>query len=226
MIVLHTTKYKDSSLILHAYTQDSGRKGFLISGLGKKKEKISLFHPLSIIDYETNLKKYGNLSYLKEYSPSFPLNNIRSNIYKSSISIYLSELLYRCLREEYSDNNLYSFLIKSILELERISENYSNFHLWFTIRLTFILGFLSDSGPSGPFNNNNHKESIYTNSFSTKDIEIIENYNNENYLNCSILTFSATQRDAFLSNMIKYLEDQLAISINIKSIKILHQIFQ
>ena len=59
MIVLHTLKYGDTSLIIHGYTKEEGRVSFILRGAfrqssGKRSaprpEVVSL-HPLSIVNY-------------------------------------------------------------------------------------------------------------------------------------------------------------------------------
>ena len=74
MIVLHTLKYGDTSLIIHGYTKEEGRVSFILRGAfrqssGKRSaprpEVVSL-HPLSIVNYVTSKNMKGSMPYLRD----------------------------------------------------------------------------------------------------------------------------------------------------------------
>ena len=49
IVVLHLTKYAESSVVLHAIDAQSGRRSFLVRGV-KRGNAVAAFHPLSVLD--------------------------------------------------------------------------------------------------------------------------------------------------------------------------------
>lgn len=141
-IVLHVLKYNDTSNIADIYTEQYGRTSFLVSASRSKRAaaKPALFQPLAIIEFEANIKPGANLNRIKEAKSVYPFNNIPYNPYKSTIALFLSEFLYRAVREETENKPLFSYLQHSILWLDTCEDGFSNFHLVFLMRLSRFLG--------------------------------------------------------------------------------------
>ena len=49
IVVLHLTKYAESSVVLHAIDAQSGRRSFLVRGI-KRGNAVAAFYPLSVLD--------------------------------------------------------------------------------------------------------------------------------------------------------------------------------
>ncbi|MBQ2919233.1 MAG: recombination protein O N-terminal domain-containing protein, partial [Bacteroidales bacterium] len=49
LIVLHTTKFGENSLVVHTLSREYGRRSFLVKGAGKKS-MMSLFLPLNMLE--------------------------------------------------------------------------------------------------------------------------------------------------------------------------------
>ena len=130
MIVLHTLKYGDTSLIVHGYTQEEGRVSFILRGAfrqangkkGSSNHGTVLLHPLSIVNYVASKSPKGSMSYLKEFSPKYRLHSIREDFSKISIAMFISELLYRTLLHSERDGELYDFLEDAVLRLGQSRE--------------------------------------------------------------------------------------------------------
>ena len=215
MILLHTTKYGDSSIILHGFTREQGRKSFIIRGVGKKKgsNSTALLHPLSILETELRPGADYSIAQLKDYSAKYPLHSLRSNVIKNTIAIYMSELLYRTLRDSEGDPALYDFIEKAILTLNSLEGSTPNFHIWFTIKYISMLGFMPDSSSLfafeifGPL----HRELLAK--FLTTGIEEL-----------LLLPLKRETRNEFIETLVKFLEQSLGQRIEIKSLNVLHQV--
>ena len=48
LIVLHTTKFGENSIVVHTLSREYGRRSFLVRGAGKRL--MSLFLPLNILE--------------------------------------------------------------------------------------------------------------------------------------------------------------------------------
>lgn len=219
MILLHTTKYGDSSLILHGYTREVGRQSFMLRGAYGKS--LGYLHPLSILDIQTSETAKGNknpaagkIVYLKEFSPRYNLSSLRSNIYKNSMVMYISELLYKSLVETDSDAPLYDFIEKAIVELNGAEGNFANFHLWFTIQYACLLGFRPGKEFSAEFNPFSEQESLLLE-------KIISGKEAQKALQ---IPLRGEQRTDFLNSLLKYLSYHLGSGLDIKSLAVLHRV--
>jgi DNA repair protein RecO (recombination protein O) len=65
-------------------------------------------------------------------------------VIKSSLVLFLNEVLYKAVRQQSADENLFDFVFNAIEWLDHQSEGLVNFHLLFLVRLTRYLGFYPD----------------------------------------------------------------------------------
>jgi DNA repair protein RecO (recombination protein O) len=151
-IVLHHIKYGESSLIVTLYTEKYGRIACMVNGARSKKGKFqtTLFQPLTLLDADFYYRRNRELQRLKEVSCPFSYNTIPFNISKSTIALFLAEVLYLTLREEESNPSLFAFLFHALQLLDTKDEGSTNFHLWFMLHLSGYLGiFPEEKGISG-----------------------------------------------------------------------------
>jgi DNA repair protein RecO (recombination protein O) len=142
-IVLHQVKYAETSLIVTLYTESSGRQAYIINGIrsSKSKPKMALFQPLSLLEIDAYVHPGREINRLKEFRLLESYQTIPLNVVKSSIALFLAEMLNKVLRSEESDVHLFEFLTSSLLYFDSLPEGYSNFHLWFLLQLSAYLGF-------------------------------------------------------------------------------------
>ena len=162
-IVISAIKYQEKSLIVKCFTLTDGLKSYFIpSAYSNKKnnQKIAYFQPLTIIDIEANHKNKGTLEHLKEIKLAHSFYSINNDIIKSTIVIFLSEILHHSIHEEEKNENLFSFLETALLWLDT-HEEASNFHLILLLEITKYLGFYPDISEIN-FNFFNTKEASFT----------------------------------------------------------------
>lgn len=145
-IVLGALKYQEKSLIVKCFTQSNGIKSYFVpSAFSSKKSnpKIAYFQPLTIIDIVANHKNKGTLEYFKEIQLAVPYFTIPQDIVKSTIVLFLSEVLYHAIQEEEKNESLFAFLETAFIWLDT-HDTIANFHLIFLLELTKFLGFYPD----------------------------------------------------------------------------------
>jgi DNA repair protein RecO (recombination protein O) len=146
LIILSYTRYADSSVIVHALSEHYGRISFLVYGIDSKhRGKLSAFQPLYLLDVQLYYKPGRSLQKLKEHKINPPLFNLTSDIRKSTLALFIAELLSKTIKEEFSDKSLFDFLHTSILFLDELEHNLSIFHLVFLLKLSRYLGFAPES---------------------------------------------------------------------------------
>ena len=146
-IVISTIKYQEKSLIVKCFTQTDGLKSYFVqSAFSSKKasQKIAYFQPLTILEVEANHKNKGTLEHFKEIKLSFPYQTINIEIVKSSIALFVSEVLSSAIKEEEKNLNLFLFL-ETALQWFDTNDETSNFHLILLLEITKFLGFYPDN---------------------------------------------------------------------------------
>lgn len=153
-IVLSALKFQEKSLIVKCFTLSDGLKSYFVRDAfsGRKgNHKIAYFQPLTLLEIEAVHKNKGTLENFKEIKISHPYATIASDIYKSTIVMFLSEMLYHSIHEEEANPDFYSFLETALLWLDT-NDQISNFHLILLMESTKFLGFYpEDSNPDFSF---------------------------------------------------------------------------
>lgn len=141
-IVLHTVKYNDKSNIIHIYTETEGEMSFLVPLPRSRKATVKsvLFQPLSIVEFEAEIRPKTGLHPIKEARMWYLFHTLPYDPYKSAIAMFLAEFLFRALKEEAENRPLFAYLIHSIQWLDTCDSNFANFHLVFLMRLSRFLG--------------------------------------------------------------------------------------
>lgn len=141
-LVLSSIKYKDSSLICRMFTRDHGHQSFIINNVRSSKAKVksALFQPMTLLElvYYDNTK--ASLHRISEVKIKYPYQNIPFDIIKSSILLFLSEVLSKCLQEERENEELYDFLNNALIFFDQEKGHLADFHLRLMLKMSDHLG--------------------------------------------------------------------------------------
>jgi DNA repair protein RecO (recombination protein O) len=231
-IVLSKLRFKDHDLIVKCYTEKFGVKSYLLkNALNKKKGKFkpAYFQPLTLLEIQADHKDSRSLQYLRDIKLYYNHTTLHTNVIKSAIVMFLSEVLTNILKEEEENNLLYSFLETSLIWFDE-NETNTNFHLMFLIKLSKYLGFYPDTSISdakffnleeGRFQ---HKQTnIYCisgdNSVFLKQLLGIKFDVNK------ILNINSNQKREFLDMILLYFKLHLDGFKTPKSVTVLNQVF-
>lgn len=233
LIVLHTVKFGDSGIVVQVLTESSGREGLLLRGAGKSKKThvLAHLHPLSILEAEISHSRKGSLGYLKTFHPKYQLQSFRSNVIKANIVLFMCELVNKTVRESQGDARLYNYIRESVILLDSIEDNYSNYHLIFIVKLASLLGFHPENNYS-PINCLfDIEKAMFVplgyqsgNSLEREESETIHLLLESDLEEALNLKFSGDKRFRFINSFIKYLEYHLDYKLNIKSHLVLHEL--
>jgi DNA repair protein RecO (recombination protein O) len=237
LIVLHTIKYTESSLLLYAYTHLFGRQTYLLRGVRtvKNHSAVALFFPLHILDAEVYYKPSANLQHIKEYRATSALHGIRTNLYKNVIALFLGELLYKTIKEEESNPLLFQFLVYAIKELDVLTEGVANFHLHFITHYCAHLGF----APTLNFHPQlNPVFDIFQGSFvpigtapalalsKEESALLYQFYTAPNASAAATIPLHSAARNRYIDSIIRYLSYHLNAPLVLNAPAVLRQIFQ
>jgi|TARA_X000000950_G_scaffold70544_1_gene87521 DNA repair protein RecO (recombination protein O) len=142
--VVKSIKNGETSMIVSCYLDDIGLQSFIVKGIyGTKNNKFRKAHffPLNFISIDYSVSKTGRLGYINEVKPLKLYKSLHSNVEKSAVIIFLSEILNSIFKEEGEENkNLFNFLDRSLNWYDN-QESCNNFHIKFLIELTRYIGF-------------------------------------------------------------------------------------
>ena len=151
-IVISSLKYQEKSLIVKCFTQSDGLKSYFVPNAfaaKKSNQKIAYFQAFSILEIEANHKNKGTLEHFKEIKLAHSYQTIPTDMVKSSMILFLSEMLHHSIKEEEKNDNLFTYLETALLWLDNHDEN-ANFHLIFLLQMTKFFGFFP-SNPDGDY---------------------------------------------------------------------------
>lgn len=142
-IVFKTTNYGESSVIVQVYTEKFGLQSYIVNGVKRPRAKISrnMLQPLYLLDMVVYHKATGNVQRIAELKNSPVLQSIPYDMIKTSIVLFLNEVLYKSVKHQATDENLFGFIFHGIEWLEHQQEGLANFHLLFLLKLTRYMGF-------------------------------------------------------------------------------------
>lgn len=146
-IVISSLRYQEKSLIVKCFTESDGLKSYYIRDAftsKKSSQKVVYFRPLNLLAIEASHKNKGTLEYIKEVRIAQPYTSISGDIAKTTIAIFISEVLHHCIKEEEKNQALYSFLETALLWLDSHNET-ANFHLILLLEVTKFLGFYPEN---------------------------------------------------------------------------------
>lgn len=210
LIVLHTTKTGDNSIVAHTLSKEYGRRSFLIRGAGKKSIMAMLL-PLSVIEADVVETTKSTLFTARNLSSRYPLLGIRNNLYKNSMTLFLSEVLYRTVKDGANEDGLYAWCLKNILLLDALDTDFSNFHIRFLLEFAVALGFSPESRDLAPFVGEN--------------FPIVEKFMRESFADVMMIPLNGSVRNEIAEGILRYIEFHSDSAINVASLSVLHELF-
>lgn len=141
-IVLHTVRYKDTAMMATVYTEAAGRASFVVPVSRSRHAAVKsvLFRPPTLVELEADVRPNKAVGRIREARVAHPFLSLPYDPVKSAIALFLSEFLYRALREEAENRPLFAYLRHSLLWLDECRTGFANFHLVFLMRLSRFLG--------------------------------------------------------------------------------------
>lgn len=231
-IVLSKLKYRDNDLIVKCYTKQRGIVSYLIRGALKSQmgsSKAVYFQPLTLVLVEEVYKPNQSLQSIKEIKLEYLYKTLHTDILKTSIVMFLSEVLTSVLKEEEQNEALFDYIENTLKWLDYQTE-FSNFHLLFLLNLTKYLGFYpyNNYGTNDYFNLSNgsfesKKEELY--SISGENLTILKQLLDTDFESVNKIKLNSKQRQSFLNTLILYFELHLGDFKKPKSLQIFNQVF-
>ena len=213
-IVFRFTRYGETSIIVTIFTEAFGLQSYIVNGVRSKaaKNKIALYQPLTLLNLVVYHRENANIERIKEVQCLYPYRTVTTDVRKSAIALFISELLNKSVKDESHAEELFRFISDSLIVLDEIPSHYENFHLIFMLRLSRYLGF-------GAHNSNE----LLGVRVTDEGTEVILSQ----LLSCSFetpLAITNTQRRNLLELILKFYSDHLGTIGEMKSLQVLRDV--
>lgn len=231
--MLHKVNYAESSVIVKVYTELFGLQTYLIKSVRKKKSLVSpnLLQHLSLLDLVVYRKESADIQHIREIRPAYAFTHIPFDIRKSSLAIFINEIIYKALKEEETNPELFEFLFTAIVLLDELQDHLGTFHIWFCIQFSRFLGFFPSDNYDKPNPYFDLREGIYVDSppvhqqYLSKELSLIlYKYSSASPATMADVPLSGNLRKQLLNGLIDYYRIHLHGFGDVKSHDILEQV--
>jgi DNA repair protein RecO (recombination protein O) len=232
-IVFHTVPYSDNRVIAKIFTEEFGLRGYVVRISRSKTGNIksSVLQPLMQIDLVVSHREKNTLHTVREISCNHPYLHIQDDIVKTSIALFVAEILYKSIKEEESNPQLFEFLTSSLQVLDLQHEGVANFHLCFLTQLTKYLGFFPQTNFSGDNSVFDLRDGIFRSSFPDHPMfvdvpgsRLLEQLLSINYGNMHTFKLTGEMRRMLVNHLLRYYELHLHGLHEVKSHQVLEAV--
>lgn len=236
IVALRTVRYSDSQNILTAYSREAGRVAFLLPAGGGKEavRRRCLLQPMSMAEIVAQVTPGREIHRLGEVRPMMPTHGIAANPVKTSVALFLAEVLGVALREGGADQRVFDYIAHSIEVLDATpTGSVANFHLCFLWGLGEMLGIAPDTGnyaegkvfdmTDGTFR---RTPPLHNDYLMSEEARGVARLGRMTYANMGRFRMSRTERDHVLELMLRYFSIHHADMSGIRSLEILRSLFQ
>lgn len=229
-IVISSIKFQEKSLIVKCFTLSDGLKSYFVRDAfssRKSNQKIAYFQPFSILEIEAVHKNKGTLESFKEIKLAVPFQTIHNTITKSTIVLFLSEMMHYSIFEEEKNEALFIYLETALLWLDN-HDDMANFHLIFLLEATKYLGFYPDNTdvdlPYFEMNEGTFTPFVAISSLSEHETRLFKKLLNLKF-DSDLKTFHIIERQLLLKILIDYYSFHLEGFRKPKSLDVLKEVF-
>ncbi len=232
-IVLSSLKYGDTSLIVKCFTETSGIKSYMLKGvLASKRGKLktAYFQPLMQLELTASHKNKGGLERIKEAKVSYPYRSLYTNFSKSTVAMFLAEVLSKSIHEEEQNQKLFRYLEAALQWLDTHDE-VANFHIFFMLHLSKYLGFFPDDS-NEDFIYFDLQEGAFVDSLGInpvvkgEELFYFKSFLGIKFDAIHLIKMTKTMRTSLLNTLILYFELHLHGFRKPKAISVLNDVFR
>jgi DNA repair protein RecO (recombination protein O) len=172
---------------------------------------MSLFLPLNVLEADILETNKSTLFTARSLAAKHPLLGIRNNMFKNSMTMFMSEVLYRVVKDGAYEQGLFEWCEKDILLLDAIQTDFSNFHIRFLLELTVALGFSPEAQDLIPFVGEHYP--------------VVEKFMTLPFAESMLIPLNGAARNEIAEEILRYIEYHTESSVNVNSLKVLRELF-
>ena len=234
-IILNSVKYGDNKLIVNTFTRECGRMAFSVT-LPSSRNKASALpycQPLFQNEIEYNgAATSGAIRHAKNITPAFTYMTIPFSYAKTSVVMFLAEMLTKVLSYSEQNEELYDFLATSLQLLDNREYKGINFHIKFLMQLSKYMGFY----PANRYTEQKPCFDLTKSKFTEKSLlpkhQIMPPYSltfsqmlDSDFIECEQIELNGSSRSHLLEKTIEYYRYHFETLDNIKSLEVLQKVY-
>jgi len=230
-IVISKIRYNDNDLIVKCYTASSGVKSYVIKNALKSKKgklKPAYFQLLTLLEIEAEHKDNRSLHYFKEVRLYKPYETLHTTILKSTVVLFLAEILSMILNEEEANPPLFKYIETTLLWFDTV-EKTGTFHQQFLMGLTKFLGINPDtSKDSLPFfnlQNGNFQRQDGEHCISGLKLELLKPFLGTKFDTTMVQELNSSQKHELLNMILDYFKLHFHAFKHPRSLAVLNQVY-
>ncbi len=228
-IVLSSLKYQEKSLIVKCFTFSDGLITYYVPNAFSTRKgapKSAYFQPMTLLEIEAGHRNKGTMESLREIRIDYPYAHLHSDITKSTILLFISEMLSHSIQEHERNEALFSFLEAALQWFDHHPDN-ANFHLILLLEMSKHLGFypdLSNEGKHFDMKNGRFVSTPDADTLPEQDTGLVRRLGSLQFESTE-KSFSGAERRQLLNIVISYYAMHLEGFRRPKSIDILKEVF-
>lgn len=213
-IVFRFTRFRETSIIVTIFTEHFGLQSYIVNGIrsASARGRIALYQPLTLLDLVVYHKEQGNIFRIKEIKCLRHYQSVATDIKKSAIAMFLTELLNRTVKHESHAAELFRYISSSLIKLDTSETGFENFHLIFMIGLSRLLGFGLHSAT----------ELIAGKATDKQLVDLLNRLLNSDFSDRVVLTH--TQRRETLDLLLRFYKQHMDSTGDFKSVQVLREV--
>ena len=227
-LVLHTTHYAETSVVVKVFTRLFGVQSDIIKGVRGHSGRVkqNMLQPLTSLDMVVYVNPKNNLNHVKELTPRHTITKAeqkpRNQEIDNALRFFKTEVLYKALREGEPMPELYDYV-------ENVTGNHRDTPIWFLLTVAHHLGI-------EPMDNHSIREPLFDlqdgryvsvsteTTLSTALSAMLHEYLST--FNSHLSTFNLTERRSLIDALIAYYQLHLSGFRNFTSHEILHTVLR
>lgn len=233
-LVLHTTRYGETSVIARVFTRQLGVRPYIVKGVRSPqgRTKQNLLQPLSYLDMVVYDKPRNEINFIKEMQPARQWQTLDTQPVKTALRFFASETLCKSLRDAEPSPDIFDYVVETMQRLDNESFSIGSYPLTFMLGLTRHLGI-------EPMDNYSQREPCFNLSegcfqspsrlqpqLTSQQSFLLHHYLEAIRTGHPSPMASLSERQALLSCVIAYYQVHLSDFKNFKSHEVLHGVLQ
>ena len=128
------------------------------------------------------------------------------------MTLFLSEVLFRTLRDGANEDGLFDWCVGSVLTLNALEADFSNFHIRFLLELSSALGFRPSFQDIAPF--------------AREHLQELKPFLELDFGPSMLVPLNGASRNALCECLLQYLSYHTEQSIQVKSLAVLRDLYR
>lgn len=156
-LVLHTTKYSESSVIAKIFTRQLGVRSYILKGVrsSRSRTKQNLLQPLSHVDLAVYDSPHTTINYIKDIHPATQYPNTATDSARMALVFFMNEVLYKVLHDDDPQAAIFDLVVEQLEWIDSDRVRFAMQPIVFLLKLSQLMGV-------EPLNNYTLRESLFS----------------------------------------------------------------